>query len=104
MRRWIVILLVAGCQTKPTVSLPHEPRVVDVHVHAVSPEVITPLHAIMDEVGIKWALNLSGYWPGTGLLEQQIEAVVKPGIDHQALLKTRERQEDKETVGGSEVE
>jgi predicted TIM-barrel fold metal-dependent hydrolase len=55
----------------------HELGVVDTHLH-IAPTEIERLHAIMDEVGIAWGLNLSGMWPG-GPLETQLEAARKSG-------------------------
>ncbi len=51
--------------------------VVDTHLH-VAPSEIGRLHAIMDEQGLAWGLNLSGRWPG-GPLERQLEAARKSG-------------------------
>jgi predicted TIM-barrel fold metal-dependent hydrolase len=50
------------------------------HLH-ISPSELERTHAIMDEVGIAWGLNLSGMWPGGpgGPLEQQMEAAKKSG-------------------------
>lgn len=61
----------------PSVRLPHAPAIVDAHVH-VAPTELDRLHAILDEVGIAWVLNLSGLWPG-GPLERQLAAARRSG-------------------------
>jgi amidohydrolase family protein len=57
-------------------ALQHRP-VIDTHVH-VSPTEVGRAASIFDEVGISWAVNLSGLWPG-GPLETQIEAAANSG-------------------------
>ncbi|MBI4816448.1 MAG: amidohydrolase family protein [Deltaproteobacteria bacterium] len=51
--------------------------VFDSHVHT-APRGIPALIEIMDEVGVRYALNLSGRWPG-GPLEKQLEAANATG-------------------------
>jgi predicted TIM-barrel fold metal-dependent hydrolase len=51
--------------------------VVDTHVH-ISPTEIDRAIDIFDEVGIAWAVNLSGMWPG-GPLEEQLDVAKKSG-------------------------
>lgn len=58
-------------------STPRRRRIVDAHVH-VAPTEIGRLNGIMDEVGIAWAVNLSGHWPG-GPLEAQLDAAKRSG-------------------------
>lgn len=58
-------------------AAPRRPKAIDTHVH-VGPTEIERLHEIMDEVGIDWALNLSGMWPG-GPLEAQLAAAERSG-------------------------
>lgn len=52
-------------------------RVVDSHTH-ISPSATGRAHEIFDEVGIDWALNLSGLWPG-GPLESNLAAAKESG-------------------------
>jgi predicted TIM-barrel fold metal-dependent hydrolase len=80
----VLALVLGGCakQCAPVLrrdpgALPHQPKVVDMHMH-ISPSELDRTHAIMDEVGIAWGVNLSGMWPG-GLLEQQLEAAKRSG-------------------------
>lgn len=85
MRALFLALLACGCtraQSAPDSGVPSVPSarargVVDTHVH-VSPTEIDRLHAIMDQQGIAWALNLSGRWPG-GPLEAQLDAARQSG-------------------------
>lgn len=51
--------------------------VFDAHTH-ISPSELSRFHGILDEVGIAWTLNLSGYFPG-GPLETQLQAARTSG-------------------------
>ena len=70
--------LVLACKEKKrTEPTPRQVGVIDAHVHTSASE-FSRLFDIMDEQGIHLALNLSGGWPGGGLLEQ-IEAGRRSG-------------------------
>ena len=78
------LVAAVGVHCKPTASSetpaepPRRPRtVVDAHVHH-GPHDVERLHAILDEVGVAWVLNLSGTWPGLGL-EAQLRAAARSG-------------------------
>lgn len=59
-------------------SAPPPHRVVfDAHTH-ISPSELPRFHGILDEVGIRWVLNLSGMFPG-GPLETQLAAARRSG-------------------------
>lgn len=61
----------------PGEALGHPMRVVDAHVH-ISPSEIERTNDLFDDVGIAWAINLSGMWPG-GPLETQLAAAKRSG-------------------------
>ncbi|MBI2372613.1 MAG: amidohydrolase family protein [Deltaproteobacteria bacterium] len=72
----------AACPKAPPKSPSYVPPsraagVFDTHVHT-SPRGIPTLLEIMDEAGVRYALNLSGRWP-SGPLEKQLEAANATG-------------------------
>lgn len=78
-------LLLAAAAALPALGIagaagaapPAHRLVVDTHVH-IAPTEIARATGIFDEVGVAWALNLSGMWPG-GPLERQLDAARKSG-------------------------
>ncbi|MEL7370442.1 MAG: amidohydrolase family protein [Myxococcota bacterium] len=79
MGRVCLFLLMGVLGCIPTPDAPDAPprRVIDTHVH-IGPNDVGKLHEILDEVGVDWALNLSGTWPGAAL-EAQLAAAERSG-------------------------
>ncbi|MCA9554002.1 MAG: amidohydrolase family protein [Myxococcales bacterium] len=75
--RWAALGLVAAAGLSANAAAAPPPRWVDAHTH-LSSRSMERAHRVMDQVGIDWAVNLSGGWPG-GPLEESMDAAKASG-------------------------